>query len=106
MVLDDLHALGSDRERRRSEIIELGLRAHLLTRFTSFVAVDTTPRVAAAPADTVRQPAQTPEGLAMAEEVPTTPEPETVGLLGVAALAVLWRTWRQCRKERVPATVG
>lgn len=105
-VLDDLHALGSDRERRRREIIDLGLQANLLTRFTSFVAVDTTPRVAAAPADTVRQPAQTPQGLTMGEDVPTTPEPETVGLLGVAALAVLWRTWRQCRKDRVPATTG
>lgn len=101
--LDDLHALGSDRERHRAEIVELALRANLLTRFTSFVAVDTTPRVMTAAGETVRQPTTLPEGMATAEEVPTTPEPETVGLLGVAALAVIWRAWRQCRKDLKPA---
>lgn len=95
--LEDRHALGDDRPARRLEIVETGLKYHLLTRFTSFVAVNTTPRPVnmAGPVEKVQQPHSLPEGMAAMETVPTTPEPETVALLVVAGAAAYWRLRRR-----------
>lgn len=96
--LRDLHAVGDARDQRRAEIVQLGLRYHLLTPFTSFVAVDTVARVSGTPAQRVNQPASLPQGMspgAVGELVPTTPEPETIGLVAVAAVMLGWILWRR-----------
>ena len=78
--------------------MELGLKYNLLTPFTSFVAVDMTPRLtaeAAAQAKKVTQALPLPQGVSEraiganandAEDVPTSPEPETWALMIVAVL--------------------
>ena len=94
--LEDLHALGLQPERQRAGMIELGLRYNLLTRFTSFVAVDASPRGIPA-SGTVRQPTALPDGFDAGQEVPTTPEPETIGLVGIAAAVAAWTAWKRRR---------
>ncbi len=60
--LDDLEAIGTDPD-RVAEVTELGLDYNLLTRHTSFVAVDRVVRADGAPEQTVRQPLPLPEGV-------------------------------------------
>ena len=104
--LRDLHALGDEPVKRKAEIVALGLKYNLLTPFTSFVAVDTTVRAATngvGDGKTVLQPSALPAGvseLAGGELVPTTPEPETVSLMIVAALVTGWGIWRARRKTK------
>jgi Ca-activated chloride channel family protein len=105
--LEDLNATGNDRVHWKNEIVQLGLRYNLLTRFTSFVAVDATPRNAAAPTQSVTQPTALPEGMAIAEAadaIPTTPEPETSALVLAAGAAVAWIFWRRRRRPARSAT--
>ena len=90
-------------------ITELGLRYHLLTQYTSFIAVDRVVRNASADrADTVDQPSPMPSGvsdLAIGAEVPTTPEPPAFALLLVAAgvaMATAWRTRRRFARFHTP----
>ncbi len=99
--LADLQELKLD-EARKAEVTQLGLRYNLLTKYTSFVAVDeVVRRVPTDPLRTVEQPSLLPEGvsnLAVGGDVPTTPEPGTVLLLGAAAISLassLWRRWRK-----------
>ncbi|AWI09362.1 hypothetical protein CKA38_09000 [Ereboglobus luteus] len=107
--LKDLHALRADAPKQKAAIIELGLKYNLLTPFTSFVAVDLTPRLsadAASQAKKVTQALPLPKGVSelavgvteeAVDSVPTSPEPETVALLIVAAMvaAVMWRKREQ-----------
>ena len=60
--LDDLAAFGDD-ESIAAEITRLGLKYSLLTRHTSFVAVDTRKRGQGKKAQTVRQPLPMPQGV-------------------------------------------
>ena len=117
--LEDLHALRVDAEKQKAAIVELGLKYNLLTPFTSFVAVDMTPRIseeAAAQAKKVSQALPLPQGVSEravgvgedagasgAEGVPTSPEPETWALMIVAALAAgaMWWRKRKLQYERV-----
>lgn len=102
-LLRDLHAVDDERERRRAEIVQLGLRYQLLTPFTSFIAVDTLVRTSGAPAKQVNQPASLPQGMSartVGELVPTTPEPETIGLAAIAAVMIGWILWRRRAVER------
>jgi Ca-activated chloride channel family protein len=72
-------------------ITALGLRYHLLTQYTSFVAVDRVVRTSA-PGTTVDMPSPMPAGvsdLAIGAEVPATPEPPPFAMLAVALAAVL-----------------
>ncbi len=97
-TLGDYNKLASD-DARIAEITRLGLDYHLLTAYTSFIAVDKVVRNAdPAAATTVKQPQPLPAGVSdlAVGEIPATPEPETYMLLGVAALA-LWWTQRQGR---------
>jgi len=67
---------GDDVELNRDAIVDLGLRYSLLTRYTSFVAVDETVVNPDADATDVKQPLPLPQGvseLALAQPVP---EPE------------------------------
>lgn len=85
-TLGDYEALGHNDE-RRDEITNLGLTYHLLTDFTSFVAVDR--EEAPNPGGngkTVKQPLPLPQGVsnyAVGGSVPSTPEPETWLMIAV-----------------------
>lgn len=90
--LSDQEALDGD-DAQRDAITQLGLRYNLLTRYTSFIAVD---RVVRNPVPTdvtgVDQPSPLPQGvsdLAVGAPVPSTPEPPVTALLVIAGLALL-----------------
>ena len=83
--LSDQETLDGGGEQAKA-ITDLGLRYHLLTQYTSFIAVDRVVR-SAERATTVDQPSPLPSGvsdLAIGAEVPATPEPPLVALLAVA----------------------
>lgn len=93
----------------KARITELGLRYSLLTQYTSFVAVD---KVVRNPAPQngvdVNQPLPLPQGvseLALGAEVPSTPEPETLGAIAVvlSMLAMLRRRARRTDPRRYTA---
>jgi len=105
--LKDLHAQRVEPDKQKTAIIELGLKYNLLTPFTSFVAVDMTPRLsqeAAAQAKKVSQALPLPQGVSelavgasedAADNVPTSPEPETWALIIVSALVASVMLWRK-----------
>jgi Ca-activated chloride channel homolog len=100
--LDDYQHLANDSVRIK-EITQLGLDYHLLTAYTSFVAVDDVVRNAR-PGDstTVKQPLPLPQGvsdLAVGGEVPTAPEPELLVLLGVSAAVAAWARRRKAKAD-------
>ena len=110
--LDDQDALdgaGSQRE----AITALGLQYGLLTRYTSFLAVDRVVRNPAPQEATgVDQPSPLPQGVsalavggASGAEVPATPEPATWGamLVTLSVLAMVARRARRHRAERFTA---
>lgn len=65
-ILDDygqLNQYGETDEAIKEEITELGLRYHLLTRYTSFIAIDSLIRNEGEPSATVTQPLPLPSGV-------------------------------------------
>lgn len=91
-TLSDYNKLAPD-DARVAEVTRLGLAYHLLTDYTSFIAVDKVVRNAGGNQDQVDQPSPMPEGvsdLAVGGEVPSTPEPETYLLVAVALSVLLW----------------
>jgi len=94
--LSDLVSLKPTDE-RVAAITHLGLTYNLLTKYTSFVAVDDVIRRTTPTLQTIKQPLPLPQGVentAVGQEVPTSPEPATVGLMlvvGGILLAVLIR---------------
>jgi Ca-activated chloride channel family protein len=100
--LDDYQHVFND-AKRAQEITQLGLEYHLLTAYTSFIAVDEVVRNTK-PDDTqtVRQPLPMPQGvsdLAVGGEVPTAPEPELLVLIGVSAAAAAWARRRKAKSR-------
>jgi Ca-activated chloride channel family protein len=100
--LDDYQHL-QDAPERVAEITRLGLQYHLLTNYTSFLAVDQVVRNPR-PSDTqtVKQPLPMPQGvsdLAVGEFVPTSPEPELIALLGIAGAMAAWARRRKARQR-------
>ena len=111
--LDDYQHLANDPERVK-EITQLGLDYHLLTHYTSFIAVDKVVRNPR-PGDSqkVKQPLPLPEGVsdrAVGESpqaaptsqwannlVPTSPEPEFFALIGVAGAVAAWARRRRMK---------
>ncbi len=105
--LSDQEALeGGDALRQR--ITDLGLRYGLLTQYTSFIAID---RVVRNPAPQsaagVDQPQPLPQGVAesalgqdLGAEVPSTPEPETLGAIAVV-LSMLAMLRRRARARKI-----
>ena len=99
-TLGDYQKVQASDEQQR-EITTIGLTYHLLTDYTSFVAVDETPRPALAAAQTVTQPLPLPQGVSNqavggsmvvtgnAGTTGTTPEPGGALLAIVAIVAVL-----------------
>jgi Ca-activated chloride channel family protein len=100
--LDDYQRLANDPARVK-EITQLGLDYHLLTAYTSFIAVDEVVRnTRPEDAQTVRQPLPLPQGvsnLAVGGEVPTTPEPELLVLVGVSAAVAAWARRRKAKSR-------
>ncbi|HOR26335.1 MAG TPA: PEP-CTERM sorting domain-containing protein, partial [Opitutaceae bacterium] len=100
--LTDLQSLDRNEERRQ-EIIRLGIAHNLLTKYTSFVAIDeVVRRDPAAPLRTIAQPSLLPEGvseLAVGGDVATAPEPGTILLLASGALAAGASLLRKRRKN-------
>jgi Ca-activated chloride channel family protein len=93
----------------KERITELGLKYSLLTQYTSFIAVDKVVRNLA-PQDgaQVNQPLPLPQGvseLALGAEVPSTPEPESLGAIAVvlSMLAMLRRRARRNDARRFTA---
>jgi Ca-activated chloride channel family protein len=97
--LGDLASLKATDE-RVAAITNLGLNYNLLTKYTSFVAVDDVVRRTTPTLQSVKQPLGLPRGVensAVGQEVPTSPEPATVGLMitaGALLLVVLIRRYR------------
>ncbi len=100
--LDDYQRLVNDPDRVK-EITQLGLDYHLLTAYTSFIAVDEVVRNPKPDdAQTVRQPLPMPQGvsdLAVGGEVPTAPEPELLVLVGVSAAVAAWARRRKAKSR-------
>ncbi len=92
-TLSDDNKLEPDDDRVK-EVTQLGLTYSLLTQYTSFVAIDRVIRnVNPNDQETVDQASPMPEGvsdLAIGEEVPGTPEPETWALMAMALVTLLW----------------
>ncbi len=93
----------------KDRITELGLKYSLLTQYTSFIAVDKVVRnLAPQNSVDVNQPLPLPQGvseLALGAEVPSTPEPETLGAIAVvlSMLAMLRRRARRNDARRFTA---
>ncbi|MDM0111705.1 VIT domain-containing protein [Variovorax sp. J22R133] len=108
--LSDQEALDGSKALKQ-DITDLGLRYSLLTQYTSFIAVDQVVRNAAPQASaSVDQPQPLPKGvseLALAQspgaEVPSTPEPESLGAIAVvlSMLAMLRRRARRLDARRL-----
>ena len=100
--LDDYQHLQDDPDRVK-EITDLGLQYHLLTNYTSFLAVDQVVRNRSpANTQTVKQPLPMPQGvsdLAVGEFVPTSPEPELIALVGVAGAMAAWARRRKAKQR-------
>jgi Ca-activated chloride channel family protein len=96
----------------KDRITELGLKYSLLTQYTSFIAVDKVVRNLA-PQDgaQVNQPLPLPQGVSelavptLGAEVPSTPEPESLGAIAVvlSMLAMLRRRARRNDARRFTA---
>jgi len=98
--LDDYQHLNDDPE-RVAEITRLGLEYHLLTNYTSFIAVDHVVRNPR-PGDsqTVKQPLPMPQGVsdhAIGVPMPTVPEPELIALVGIAGAVAAWARRRKAK---------
>lgn len=89
--IGDLVNLQSTDE-RVTQITNLGLTYNLLTKYTSFVAVDEVVRRTTSNLETVKQPLPLPQGVensAVGQDVPTSPEPATVGLMAIVGALML-----------------
>jgi Ca-activated chloride channel family protein len=98
--LERLYAVPADnQEELREHIVELGLQYSLLTRHTSFVAVDETVRNTTGDAENVKQPLPLPRGVSNLAVGRPMPEPELLW----SGLLVLLMTWfsRQWKHRHV-----
>ena len=101
-ALEDDELEGPNTE-RVSAITRLGLKHGLLTKHTSFVAVDEVVRNPAGAPLPVKQPVPLPQGVTAAavggQPVATTPEPASVGVVLIAILALGWAWWRSRHED-------
>ncbi len=97
--LSDYNRLWSQ-DGRIEEVTRLGLKHSLLTKYTSFVAVDEVIGNENGEGLTaVEQPLPLPKGVAMGAgsgmAVPVTPEPEMWALMGCLFVSIVWMLWRR-----------
>ena len=99
--LEDDELEGRDPD-RVSAITRLGLTHGLLTRHTSFVAVDEVVRTPGAAPHTVKQPVPLPQDVSPSavagQQIATTPEPAALSVVLIAILA-LGLAWWQARRS-------
>lgn len=84
--------MGGVNDAEIKQMTELGLKYHLLTDYTSFIAVDHVVRTQEN-GQTVDQPSPLPAGVseqAIGAEVPSTPEPEFYTMMAMAAAMSAW----------------
>ncbi len=93
---------GSERDARRADVVALAIRHHLVTRFTSLVAVEDTPAHSQGEPQTTRVPAELPAGWQADQVLGANPQGGTadlflealgVTLLAAAALLLGLRAW-------------
>ncbi len=101
----DLEAFEGDQSASK-EILNLGMTYNLLTKYTSFLAVDETPVNPSGDLQSVRQPLPLPQGVSefaiaasSSSPIPSTPEPETWAMLGVLAAIIGFQAWLRRRKS-------
>lgn len=87
-LLGDYNALSSS-DARVKEITHLGLTYHLLTAYTSFIAVDAEVRRKDGDVTTVKQPAPLPKNVSNYAVSVGIPEPSTLVLVGLGLLGLL-----------------
>ncbi len=92
---------GTSKDEQRDSIVRLGLRYSLLTRHTSFVAVDETVRNTLGAAEEVKQPLPLPQGVSNSAVGRPMPEPTLLwlGIMG-ALMLMTRRIWRSCHANR------
>jgi Ca-activated chloride channel homolog len=92
---------------RIAEITSLGLTYRLLTRYTSFVAIQEIVRPANGDADDVDQPLPLPAGVSdLAVGVTNGPEPDIAWLCAIAAALLGWMSLRRVRGRRSTVAQG
>jgi Ca-activated chloride channel family protein len=91
----------ASKDEQRDGILQLGLRYSLLTRHTSFVAVDETVRNTLGAAEDVKQPLPLPQGVSNYAVGRPMPEPTLLwlGIMG-ALMLMTSRIWRRCHANR------
>jgi Ca-activated chloride channel homolog len=95
---------GGPGEERIAEITALGLTYHLLTRYTSFIAVQEIVRRTSEDAEDVDQPLPLPAGVSdLAVGITNGPEPEIVWVCAIVAALL---GWMSLRGRRRPSTVA
>jgi Ca-activated chloride channel family protein len=100
--IGDLFELQATDE-RKAQITNLGLTYNLLTKYTSFVAVDDVVRRTNARLETMKQPLPLPAGVedsAVGGTIAAAPEPSTYALFGVGLLVVVVALRRNRRQRR------
>jgi Ca-activated chloride channel family protein len=91
----------ASKDEQRDGILQLGLRYSLLTRHTSFVAVDETVRNNMGDAEDVKQPLPLPRGVSNYAVGRPMPEPALLWLGVMGALMLMTsRIWRRCHANR------
>jgi hypothetical protein len=99
-ALMDAGRKGAAEEEVRSAVLDVALTHHLVSKFTSLVAVDVTPtRPAGIAASKTALPGNIPEGLTGFDQLPRTATPAPLLLvagalmLALAAILALWMRW-------------
>ena len=99
---------GADRDEVRAQVIDVALQHHLVSRFTSLVAVDVTPTAPHGLPMTKAVPTQLPAGWSYQHTVGTLPQGSTpaqlLALLGflllIVGLLIHWSGDKSCKDER------
>ncbi len=106
-LMDDIASQSTPE--RIAEVTTLGLGYNLLTRYTSFVAVDEVVRRTGDGLTTVKQPVPLPQGVAPSAigggNIPTSPEPGTLALMIAAVVVVLIPLYRRHRSNRTHPSI-
>jgi Ca-activated chloride channel family protein len=97
MGLSDL--AGEAVEANRDEILSLGLKYDLLTRYTSFVAVDEAVANPEGKARDVQQPLPLPKGVSELALASPMPEPEAIWLVPILALILALRAMADSARQ-------
>ena len=107
-ALMDSMADGADRDEVRTAVVDVALQHHLVSRFTSLVAVDVTPTSPTANPVTKAVPTELPAGWTHEQAVGTLPQGGTAAqllamlgfLLLIAGLLLRWSSDTSCKDER------